>query len=180
MRLFLAIELNPKIRSMLANIQALLKENILSAKIIPSEMMHITLVYFGEKSATEYEEIDEIVSMITLDNFKIELGQLDFFTKKKAHVCYCSIKENEDLKILHKRLKDSLLEHELSFDARTFKPHITLARNVQLKHSQPIILPYVSKTTFEVNSIVLYQSLEVKGQLTYMPLIRYDIKKDAD
>lgn len=180
MRLFLAIEPNPEIKNMLATIQGLLKDNFLSAKIVPYEMMHCTLIYFGEKNDTEYQEIDHVISMIDFSGFKLELDQVDFFTKKNKHVCYCAIKENQVLHDLYNKLKQSFLDQGIFFDNRNFKAHITLAKNVRLKDNQPIVLPYVPKSSFLVSSIVLYQSHQVKGQLTYTPLIRYGIKKDAD
>lgn len=179
MRLFLAIEPNPETKNILATLQGLLKENFWSAKLVPFEMLHCTLVYFGEKSDEEYEEIDQIISSIDCNSFEIKLDQIDFFSKKNKHVCYCAIKDNQALQNLHRKLKHSFLDHDISFDNKVFKAHITLAKNVQLKDNQPIILPYVPKTSFFVHSLVLYQSHQVKKQLTYTPLIKYGLKKDA-
>src|SRR5690554_5289107 len=148
MRLFIAIPLDLEIKKYLESLQVSIKEEFWHAKNVKSDMMHCTLIYFGDKRNDELDIIDEIISSITFKEITLELDQLGIFKKNKGNICYCGLKENRELFALHKELKECLLSQGITFDNQAFNPHITLARNAKLNIKQNSILPYVNKKSF--------------------------------
>jgi|LSQX01.3.fsa_nt_gb 2'-5' RNA ligase len=176
MRLFLAIPLPSHVRNELYHLQQQLKAHAKSGRFTPMQRMHITLFFFAKVNAHDFQVLENVLLDFEYESFSVALTHLDFFYRRGGHLSYCAIEKHEKLMDLHAQLKTALLENGIDFDQKKFNPHITLARQIQLNNDHDIVLPNVDIEPLLVNRLILYQSHQVKGVLTYTPLVEVKLQ----
>lgn len=122
---------------------------------------HLTLNFLGEIPEIIIPKLIKILDKVSLkySSFKIELGDMGFFpNSKKPRVLWVDIKNPEQVINIKKELDELLKNSNISFDEKSFKPHLTLGRFKE--DSKQIFLPEDLKfeISFIVNSINLMKS----------------------
>ncbi len=175
MRLFLGIELTSEVKNHLLNIQHRLKPYFYSGRLVPLERLHMTLFFFGEVNDGQFHDLEDLLNDFDTSSFDLNFTNLDFFMKRSGNVSYCGVEKNQALLEVYEALSNRLKESKIEFDQKRFNPHITLVRQVKLKHDVDIILPHVSIEPMPVKHLTLFQSHQVANQLTYTPLLKIDL-----
>lgn len=115
--------------------------------------------------------LKQAVDLVAEQNksFKMNMDKIGKFEKGNKSIVWVGIERNLQLEKINKDLEQILSQWGYEKEKRTFKPHITIGRQVVIKEKENISQIPVSKTTV-VYKISLMESTRVEGILTYLPL----------
>lgn len=156
MRLFTAIEFTTNVKDKLYDIIKQMKPQVEKANFTAKDNLHLTLVFIGERNQTECNNIITRLSDVSFKSFKIYFDNCGRF--RNLH--WIGIKHSDELAELQKHIADSL-NIKADFD---YKPHITLAREVIVKHDLILDIPPIEMS---VNHFSLMKSERINGKLIY-------------
>jgi len=156
MRLFVAIHFSPGVKAVLfAAIEELRRQS--AGNFTRPENLHLTLAFIGESD--RIAEAKAALSAVTAAPFDLTVGG----TGKFGDIYWAGIEKSPELFSLTDSVRTELLKRKIVIDAKPFKAHITLAREVQAKDVK-LSIPTASMT---VGRISLMRSDRINGKLTY-------------
>lgn len=167
MRLFIAIELNDRLKDELCVIQKRLKLRGMRGNFTIRENMHLTLAFIGEYS--DPEQVSDALNEVFFEPMKLTLDGFGFF----KDLYWIGIKEDKGLIENVKRLRKALADNGIPFDRKKFVPHITLVRNIEFDRDLPTDCPFPA--AMEVEYISLMRSDRGKSGMIYTPIAGYEI-----
>jgi RNA 2',3'-cyclic 3'-phosphodiesterase len=146
MRLFVAIDIAPNIRSTIAAFIEKFRPFAPQAKWVRVENMHLTLKFMGEMEPSRLSAVLPVLANIRSDNLvTLEFRGLGFFpSEKRPRVFWMGMESSPNLNTLAADIDQFL--HKLGFplEERAFTPHLTLAR-----FNAPGLLPKLADATRE-------------------------------
>ncbi|MEG6586738.1 RNA 2',3'-cyclic phosphodiesterase [Dendrosporobacter sp. 1207_IL3150] len=170
MRLFVGIELPSPVKLKLKELQLELKTQADRGRFVSPDNLHITLQFLGEVPDAITKDI--VLSLQKLPSeipqFSLGLGAFGFFGNKSPYrVAWVGL--NGQLDVLNKLQQEvqlAMTELKLVKDEKSFKPHITLARDVELPMKfQTKSAEY--NTTFNVDHFSIISSSLESGRRIY-------------
>lgn len=177
-RLFIAAELPEQMMRELQGTAECLKTEV-RAHFTQSENYHITLAFLGETDLALRGRIQTAMRKGTKDlyAFPVRFDRLGYFGKRDSAVLWCGIKNAQPIIALANKIRAELAEEGIWFDEKSVRPHITLARQADLrggawKNTAP-------QGKGEISRITLFQSLRQGGRLIYQPLYCLPLEKDV-
>ena len=176
MRLFIALPLPPDVLRALKCAQNKLRTLNVPARYVPPENFHITLHFIGESGRLSEAAacVDEAVRGIR--PFLLRLKSFSSFSRGSRHIAYMDLSGDlKELYTLHETLLSALLNHGFDTGKKRLTPHITLARDAELRDANDIAglsMDGEMKAAFTANQLVLYESVHAKGGMVYTPLRR--------
>lgn len=137
-RLFFAIELSSAIQTQLLEFQSSIE--LEQANPVPAENFHITLSFLGDTNEKQLETIMDNFVSPEISPFTLTTQALVYWPKPKVACISVEDAENQLAmckKQIEKQLNSFGLRH---FDKKSFSPHITLFRQVEIppKENLPI------------------------------------------
>lgn len=169
-RVFFAIFPNKFVRQQLA-LQAEKLEPFCGGRKIRIPHFHLTLVFLGDLSICRIETLRQIMKNISAKKFELNLDKVGYW--KHNQIIYLQAKQfPTELFALVEALKTALYETGFSFDARVYKPHITLIR----KAKHPINTDLIKPILWHVNQWSLIQSKPMQTGIDYVPLGHWLLK----
>jgi len=171
MRLFVAILLNKSIHTQIAEIQALMKPWGIQGRYPLSEQLHCTLIFIGEIAYERVDDIEEAFSEISFSSFSVVFDYLDCFKRKNGETWWLGCRPSTPLVHLQKNIKDCLKNMGVSFQERTFIPHITVVKDYKPHPHQSVILPLFDPIQVPVDQIFLMKSEKVDYRWVYTPIL---------
>ena len=180
MRLFVAMELDDDVRSVLRSVQAELGRRCEGVRWIPPEQLHVTVKFLGEVPDADVTSVAEAVTRGAAGAvpFTMELGGCGCFPPRGGvRIVWAGIQEESGalLKCVD-LVEGELMRIGFSKEKRPFSGHITIGR-VREDRSDGRIRAAAEAFPFEpvpqsVSSLTLMSSvLSPKGQ-TYTPAAR--------
>jgi len=158
MRLFVAIQLPDDVQNYLLSLQKLFMN---AGEITFVKESHLTLKFLGEVSPFVAKQVEDKLSVIKPDKFKVKLFGLGVFPDEKlAKVLWVGLNpENETIAL---QQKIDVVLKDFFPPEKNFKPHITIGRIKSLKNKKSF-LTCIKKTKikdlgFEVDSFALVKS----------------------
>ena len=155
MRLFIAIEFDKKIRDEIIKVQEDLKASGLEGRFVPEDNLHLTLAFIGEYD--DPDKVLEVMRQVPMSPIRIRMSRIGCF----GDLWWIGIDDNPALYSYVRRLRNILSGNGIPFDAKKFKPHITLVRKGFSDIEKNRILSFMSKS-FIIGTIVgqvaLYKS----------------------
>ncbi len=147
-------------------------------KWVEPEQWHITLAFIGNTSTAQVIEIKQLLTKLISGFEVIDVSLSGFGTfpdEGMAKVLWIGVESSLQLEALHVKLAGELAHLGLAFDAKSFVPHVTLAR------VRNIIYPKLFKAAFnqigfsnEVNcsltKVVYYESVLSRDGAIYKAL----------
>lgn len=174
MRVFIAIEFEDYIKDELWKSREKVKELSLKGNFTAKDNFHLTLKFIGEANSNQIDKLKSAINEVAQNRIKFSLNFKDIgsFKKGNKEIIWVGIKRDERLENLHKDLENILEKSNFEKDERSYRPHITLGRQIVLKDknlklSENVIIP---KEKIEVTKISLMESTRVDGKLVYRPL----------
>ena len=122
MRLFIAINLNKKMKERLIGMQEELYAQGLRGNVTKPENMHLTLAFIGDYP--DPDEVIEIIEGISFRPFALKIEGKGAF----GDLWWAGLEKSEPLQALVKKLRHRLADAGIPFDRKKFTPHITLVR----------------------------------------------------
>lgn len=125
-RLFYALMPDEETRHAMLGIQAPLK-----GKITPSENLHLTMAFLGNQPRRLLPEFCDILLRVPVEPIDLVLDQFGYFPG--SQIAWAGMKNIPlELTQFHRAISDALAKRKIKYDANaTFRPHITVARNIR-------------------------------------------------
>ncbi len=172
-RLFSAIELPATVRAHLGMIRG----QLAGAFWISPENMHITLRFAGHIEPEVADEFADRLDEIDARAFELTICGTGAFGGSKPHVVFAALKPSAALDDLQRAHERAARAAGLAPEARTFHPHVTLAR---LRNARPqTVARFLEETAdlrlppFQVERFVLMSSRPGSGGGPYAVEVAY-------
>lgn len=165
MRLFVALHFSPEVRRVLLGAIGEIRAGARQANTTRPENLHLTLAFIGETD--NLRGAREAVSSCVRPAFGLSVGGFGRFGGgfgRFGDLYWAGIGKNPELAALAEAVQAALRAHGFEIERRPFKPHITLARQVQSDAPLRLTVPETSMT---VGRIALMRSERISGKLTY-------------
>lgn len=183
-RTFIAIKVTPE--KNLLDILSVLKSEFQfeQFKWVNVTNFHITLHFIGETTPAQIEAITEMLHLVTSKNqiFWITInGTGSFGSHSQPRVLFANVDKGEAFVHLFKEIADGLTALGLRGIAKTFSPHLTLARMKKIenqKHFYSTAVTFKNKLfqSVEVAEIVFYESVLLPSGPVYKPIQKFKLK----
>ena len=174
LRLFVAIALPKEVQDLIESMQSGLPD----ARWVRRQNLHLTMKFIGEVDNNLAEDIHYSLSRLNFENFSLRLkGVNTFRSRKLARSIWIGIEPSSPLKVLHKKIESNLIKTGLTFEARRFTPHVTLARFNRTPISR--LISYLESNAgfqtslFEIKQVVLFRSHLAANEANYEQLATY-------
>lgn len=180
-RCFVAIELPPQIKSLLAQLQDSLKGEG-KVKWVGVGGIHLTLKFLGDVAAEKLPGIISALSLVGRNTapFSLTLGEMGVFPHpRRTQVVWVGVKDDpEQLQELTRKVEEALSPLGFPSESRPFTPHLTLGRvregaspeeRARLGEKAQAT-PVASPPPFEVRSFNLMKSQLTPQGAIYTPL----------
>lgn len=132
MRTFVAVDLDPPVKSSLLELISRLSRKEADVRWVKKQGMHITLKFLGEVPETKIPNIINSIRSAcnSLNKFHISFKGTGFFAPQSGlpRVLWAGIDQSHDLSTLHQRIEDELGKLGFPREKRRFHPHLTLGR----------------------------------------------------
>ena len=158
MRLFAAILFPGDVRRTLIGTMHDLKARRVGGNYVSADNLHMTLCFIGEIQNSE--PVKEAMKSVPLKPFHLTLTDPGNF----GNTLYVGVKGGQKLKEYAKALRGALDAAGISYDRKSFEPHITLVRSASDVKLQGIVIP---KTEMMVRKISLMKSEQKNGKTVY-------------
>ncbi len=122
MRLFLAILLSDEMKDALIHTQNRWYDAGVRGNYTAEENLHLTLAFIGEYP--DAEPVLEALSEVSFAPFSLCLEGVGCF----GDLWWAGMKESPALDAVVRRIRRALSEHDIPFDRKRFRAHITLIR----------------------------------------------------
>jgi 2'-5' RNA ligase len=129
-RLFTGLEIPEAIRLRLSLIRAPLD----GAKWIEAENMHITLRFVGDVDGRAADDFADALAEVRARPFSLSVEGAGAFGGREPRVLWAGVSAGPELDALYRAHERAARAAGLEPDARTFRPHVTLAR---LRRTRP-------------------------------------------
>ena len=156
MRLFIAAELPDTLREALAETSAALRDSV-RGRYVASDSFHVTLAFLGEVPGARVPELADALEGACAHHraFSAHLGELGSFGKRAKATLWQGFAEPAPFKALAADVRASLTRIGFTFDAKPFRPHITLMRAADLSAGT---LPACCPAEGEISRVTLFSS----------------------
>lgn len=158
MRLFIAIHFSPEIKASLLDAIQHLREQSFSGNFTRPENLHLTLAFIGESE--RLEDLKQVLDSIDSRPFPLELSGSGHF----GELYWAGLQKSPALDRLARIIRQELLLRHFDIDRKPFRPHITLARQLQAKEEPKLQL---NPASMQVERVSLMCSERIQGRLTY-------------
>ena len=135
MRVFIAIDIDEKVRAAIADVQKQLNAKVDirkgDAKWVEPENIHLTLKFLGEISDEQLAEVNEIANTVAAahNKFTLDIESVGSFGGRSAKVVWVGAGKGTDaLLALQKDLDDLLAQAGYPKEEREFSAHLTICR----------------------------------------------------
>ncbi len=179
MRLFIAIALDDHLRAAAVGARDGLMRHALRGRPTREDNMHLTLTFLGETAPSRIPDIRCAMEDAADGSFALSLAAPGRFRRDGGDIFWLGIKKTPELTALAGRLASELKRRGFEVEERDYRPHLTLAREVELPrdfHPRAIQVPALSQT---VREILLMESARPNGVLTYTPRLSGALDKTA-
>jgi len=167
MRLFVAVLFSPRVKEVLLGAIDSLRAQAVSGNFTRPENLHLTLAFIGESS--DPDAAAQAVDAAAVPPFSLAVSGFGRF----GDLWWAGIEKNPALTGLAESLLENLCRRGFKVDKRPFKPHITLARQVELRGAPKLCIP---RTEMTVGRISLMKSERIRGNLTYTEIYGRELK----
>jgi len=134
-------------------------------RIIDRHKWHVTLAYIGDFEERLIPALQKAASEIEFEPFRLRFDRLEFWPRPKVASLVTPTVPPE-LQVLVQQLNGVLLRAGKLVEERTYRPHITVARNARPFET---MRPAQAAIT-EWNSFELIESVPERGGAIYRPL----------
>lgn len=130
LRLFIGWPVDDAIRRELARITAPLRHRLPAASWPRPESIHLTFAFLGDTPAERVGAISAAIGRCaTVEAIEVRAGVVGVFPdERRPRVAWIGLEPHDRVMALGNAVRAALTEAGASFDAKPFRPHLTLAR----------------------------------------------------
>ena len=166
MRTFIAINFDRRVIERLTDLRAALKMYATGGRFTDPENLHLTLAFLGEVGQNRTGRLDEILR--SLSGLAAPVLTFDGIGSFGRGLYFARIKPTPELMTLQSELTRRLIGAGFAPDERDFRPHVTLARGLEVSGK-----PEISYEPFSMRAgrISLMKSELLRGGPRYSEII---------
>ena len=169
MRLFFAVNFDRATKANILSVQERLRRYGRGTFPGP-ENLHLTLAFLGEIEESRLPELQSILDNLQVPEMHLTFSHIGCF-RNDSELWWIGLDDCPELARLQDDLSSSLRRQGFSLEKRKFRPHITIARRMNIgKMDSKKLLPRDFSTT--VSHVSLMLSHRPNGVLTYTELMR--------
>lgn len=173
-KLFITVNIDVGVKKDIAGALPAIKARIKQGRFIPTENMHITLLYLGEVERTRLSEVENILATTVKNTNPFELrleGMGVFPNENNPNILWAGVKgELESLNKLYDKLLGNIKKTDLPYDAKPkYSPHVTLARKIGHGYQKGEL--QLTSRSWQVNSLELYESISTPNGVQYRQIL---------
>lgn len=167
MRLFTAIDFSKNTVDSLLGITDRLRSAGVTGNYSRTENLHVTLAFIGETDKTGL--IKTAMESLNWKPFELVLRGIGRFKSDGGDIIWYGIEKNEPLYALQSQLTEKLSSAGFKMEARSYTPHITLARKAMLPRGFELadLSDSCPKIIDRVSKIRLMKSERIGARLVY-------------
>ena len=124
MRLFVAIQLSDEMKKSITASLHDMKQKGIKWNYVPLQNLHLTLAFIGETD--EPGKVKDALKNVQIKPFKLSLSEMGTFDD----LLWVGIKGNQGLSAAAKTVRDALDSAGITYDRKSFEPHITIIRKL--------------------------------------------------
>lgn len=168
-RVFFAIVPPPAAQSVLAELARSIAPRV-KGRPVPVDNMHLTLAFVGAWPASRMPDLHAAGAAVRGEPFRLTLDTLGGF--RRSGIAWLGPSHPPpQLITLAAALGDALRNEEVPYDARVFRPHVSLARRVHGRRLEEIVDP----VTWDVDAFSLMESKSQSGAVRYGALASWSL-----
>jgi len=172
LRLFFAFWPTAAERTAMAEWQLPLRE-LCGGRLMRADTLHTTLVFLGDVAEHRLQALCLAAQEVSCSKFELILKAVHYWGHN--HIAYAAPDAvPPQLAELVHELERSLRKHHFHFEARPYKPHVTLLRNAQWSDAH---LPPMKAVRWQVDDFVLVQSLHDEQGAKYEVLANFPLQQ---
>ena len=164
MRLFIAIQLNQKMKQLVSDVQDTFRWQQVKGNYTPEENLHITLAFIGEYG--DPDEILELMQKVSFKSFSITMDKVGCFDE----LWWTGLEESSELEALVKNIRHVLADAGIPYDKKKFKAHVTFLTKPVYAHGRRISHMSIDPASMQVSRISLMRSTRGKNGMIYTEL----------
>jgi RNA 2',3'-cyclic 3'-phosphodiesterase len=174
-RLFIGIGLSAQARAALARAVEPVRSAV-DACWVPTELYHVTLAFLGERDGSALPALETLLRGTAADfpAFPLSVSGFGRFGREGDAILFASLENQPALPALSGALRARLAASGQAFDPKPFAPHVTLARKTRLPREGT--LPAFPPIPFQADSLTLFHSVRVAGELRYLPIFQASLQ----
>ncbi len=175
MRLFISINFDEETKTKILKVQRRLKEKG-RGRFASPDNLHLTLAFLGDVDDAAVPELRAILGSIVFPELSLCFDRTGCF-RRDSELWWIGLAEDPALMRLQKELVSKLADAGFRPDAKRFRPHITLARDMYIgRTAADELLP---ESFYAVaDHISLMQSNYPAKKIEYTELFRVDSKRE--
>ncbi|NIA27184.1 MAG: RNA 2',3'-cyclic phosphodiesterase [Desulfobulbaceae bacterium] len=163
-RLFFALWPDPRQRDRMRDFISPVAK-LVEGKAVERRNWHITLAYIGDFPVERIDELLEAKQAITVEPFRLRFDRLELWPRPKIAALVTSTVPPE-MQRLVEALQGAVFAAGIEFDQRTYRPHVTVARNARPFET----LRLAQSAVIEWDRFELVESVSQPGGVTYHPV----------
>ena len=174
MRIFTGFCTNNETKSKVNEHIDFLKEKAVSGNFTHFNNIHLTLIFLGEMNDKQYKSLVRAVENVEFSPFEIQFDQIGKFEGRrgeKGDLYWIGADKSDELNFVYKSLKNELMKEKLTFDAKSYKPHITLGRQVVLRDLEEDVCKKITPINFKIEKINIVRTDRVPNGVKYVKLM---------
>ncbi len=187
MRIFIAIEIPPSVKTALASLQTELRRAAADVGWTKPENMHLTLRFLGEVEEARLGEVSRVCdeAAATVSSFTLRLSGAGVFPNfRQPRVLWAGVAgEIETAAKLQAQLEKVLVARGFPPEDKPFKPHLTIGRVKTPRNARQVAalaeIQSLPELAFEVSEIVLIKSELHPAGARYTALAKSKLLPDA-
>ena len=164
MRLFIAIQLNQKMKQLVSDVQDTFRWQQVKGNYTPEENLHITLAFIGEYG--DPDEILELLNKVFFKSFSITMDKVGCFDE----LWWTGLEESSELEALVKNIRHVLADAGIPYDKKKFKAHVTFLKKPVYTNGRRIAHMSIEPASMQVSRISLMRSTRGKNGMIYTEL----------
>ena len=164
MRLFIAIQLNQKMKQLVSDVQDTFRWQQVKGNYTPEENLHITLAFIGEYG--DPDEILELMQKVSFKSFSITMDKVGCFDE----LWWTGLEESNELETLVKSIRHVLADAGIPYDKKKFKARVTFLRKPVYANGRRIAHMSIEPASMQVSRISLMRSTRGKNGMIYTEL----------
>jgi len=134
-------------------------------RIVDRRNWHITLAFVGDIEERFIPELEQRASQIKVQPFHLSFDRLEYWARPRV-ACLVAATVPTELQQLVTSLHAAMQEVGVIPEDRTYRPHITVARNARTFTTERL----AQRATSEWSEFTLMESVSGPGGVSYVPL----------
>ena len=183
MRVFLAIEIDEKLKDKISEVQKEFAKCDAPVKYVETENLHCTLKFFGEIDDNKLNEVIGVIENKIKDHkpFKINIKKTGVFPNEKyVRVLWLGMEDVEPFSNLQKDLDEDFVKMGFKKE-RSYIPHLTIGRVKGSKNKEELLSKLKDLGEVEIGEMDISKIVLKKSELTpvgpiYTTIKEFDLK----